>query len=687
LSVIEEEQRFPSMLNQNSVETVETGSFRRQLVEFGPLVWVLVSLWLKLGYFSLSLRASESLRGTNLTPEESIWRWFHTHPDIFSATPASLLLLLALAPLAPRVWRFCLLLALNLVLTTVILADLAHMRFYEAPISVLEVSRIFMLPTVAASIYNLLRPTDALLYLDVILGILAAPFYLRASRRFPRTGRKVMWPLSVRMLLAGLLLAIPSVWIASQDRNGVFAYKNLQRDVCAVIGLFPFHISEILLHLGTHKPSIEKPEGQRVLHFYENRDQTKEAPSNFFGVARGRNLIVLSAESLEAFPIGLEIHGQPITPRLNSFAKECLYFSNYYHQAYIGRTSDAEFEIMQSLHNLPNGPVSTERPRSHFHALPAILSAHGYTTLSATGESGIVWNMNLVHPAYGFQQSYFDNSYQMVERIGLGLSDEEFFAQTLPILKAQTNPFMAFLLSSSSHHPFKVPEKYHVLKLGELEGTTLGDYLHSIHYFDQAFGDFIDQLRETGLLDKAVLAVYGDHNAFLGNTSDIAHLLSFPEQSEYRQWQLAKKVPLFIRLPYGEGAGVKTNTGCHLDVAPTLLSLLGIPDEHDVMLGNDLTRGRNSLVVFRDGSFADGTHYFINHFGPASSSNCYETATGKPFDCRLLEGERREAINQLEISDTIIYGDLIPALRNRLEGPNGRERGAGGEDERPRSEE
>ena len=80
--------------------------FRRQLIEFGPLVWVLVSLWLKLGYFSLSLRASESVRGTNLTPEESIWRWFHTHPDIFSATPASLLLLLALAPLAPRVWRF-----------------------------------------------------------------------------------------------------------------------------------------------------------------------------------------------------------------------------------------------------------------------------------------------------------------------------------------------------------------------------------------------------------------------------------------------------------------------------------------------------------------------------------------------------------------------------------------------------
>ena len=32
-------------------------------------------------------------------------------------------------------------------------------------------------------------------------------------------------------------------------------------------------------------------------------------------------------------------------------------------------------------------------------------------------------------------------------------------------------------------------------------------------YFDDQFGKFIDGLRERGLLDSSVIAVYGDHTA------------------------------------------------------------------------------------------------------------------------------------------------------------------------------
>jgi lipoteichoic acid synthase len=40
---------------------------------------------------------------------------------------------------------------------------------------------------------------------------------------------------------------------------------------------------------------------------------------------------------------------------------------------------------------------------------------------------------------------------------------------------------MAFLLSASNHLPYQMPERYRELDLGELEGTLLGDYLHSVH--------------------------------------------------------------------------------------------------------------------------------------------------------------------------------------------------------------
>jgi lipoteichoic acid synthase len=66
---------------------------------------------------------------------------------------------------------------------------------------------------------------------------------------------------------------------------------------------------------------------------------------------------------------------------------------------------------------------------------------------------------------------------------------------------------MAFLLSASNHHPYRLPAKHRRLHLGALDGTLLGDYLHSVHYFDAAFGEFVTRLRHTGLLDASVIVL------------------------------------------------------------------------------------------------------------------------------------------------------------------------------------
>ncbi len=336
---------------------------------------------------------------------------------------------------------------------------------------------------------------------------------------------------------------------------------------------------------------------------------------------------------------------------------------NFHDQTHLGTTSDSEVASLQSLYPLPMGVIAERYGANSYYGLPAILSEHGYTTLSAVGAPGWFWNMNQMHPQFGFQQSFYEDRYKILERIGPWLADKEFFAQTVPILKAQREPFMAYLLSCSNHDPFEIPRKYRMLELGDLEGTLLGNYLHSVHYFDQAFGEFVDRLRDDGLLDRSIVAVYGDHQAFLGKLPELAHLLGFPAQSEYQHLLVRKKVPLLIRLPHGEAAGVRSVASGHLDIAPTLLSLLGIADANAVMLGNDLTRDVDSLVVFRDGSFADGKHYFINRFGPVSNSSCYEAATGRAVDPRALAEQRQEALNRLRISDLILQGDLIPALR------------------------
>ncbi len=83
----------------------------------------------------------------------------------------------------------------------------------------------------------------------------------------------------------------------------------------------------------------------------------------------------------------------------------------------------------------------------------------------------------------------------MVETIGFGITDEEFYRQSMDYLKEldsiDDNPFYAFIISLTSHNPFNIPDEYRELKIRkEHEDTILGDYIQSIHYADKALGQF-----------------------------------------------------------------------------------------------------------------------------------------------------------------------------------------------------
>lgn len=632
-------------------------SINRYLIELGPLLAVMAIVSCKLIYFNLILRDMW------WTPEEPIGQWVRTHSHVFSATLASLFLLFAIVPLVSRIWRFMILLILNFLLTSLVWANIIYLNFHEDVISISSFLNATLVPVIRSSIFEILRPTHAIWYIDIFISVLALPFYVRTCRRIEPINRRVMLHFCIVLVIAGLLLSIPTLRLIKQDENGLLAYVTIRREIASTIGLLPYHFSEVLILPPWKKVEIGESELQRVRCFFEEERKKKGKNSALFGAARGKNLILICAESLQAFTIGLKVNGQSVTPSLSSFAKESLHFKNFYDQTYLGTTSDAEFISLQSLYPLPEGNVASKYNENYYYAFPEILTQHGYSTFSAVGETAEIWSMNKMHSLFGFQKSYFEDHYNVFERIGPWMTDRDFFNQTISLLEMQKKPFMIYLLSSSNHHPYPLPKKYLLLNLGKLEGTLLGNYLHSVHYFDQVFGEFLDQLRKVGLLNESVIALYGDHHGFLGEPSAIAKLVELPVQNEYHRLLLKKRLPFFVRLPNGESAGVSFVTGGHLDISPTLLNLLGINNENVLMLGKDLTQGENSLVVFRDGSFLDGVHFFINRFGPSSRSTCYEFTTGQTTNCKLLEGRHHEARERLEISDLIIQGNLIPYLK------------------------
>jgi len=170
------------------------------MLEIGVLAMVITSLWVKQVYFSIAQRATWS------PSEETFWHWSQTHSSVFSLSLAILMLLFGLFPLIPRYWRFALLHVLNLFLTSLIVADFIHARFFGAAISVLSLYNAHMLGAVVPSIVESIRPSYLILYLDVILGIIALPYYWRACRNAPGLRRKHTGPVSLALVAAGLLL-------------------------------------------------------------------------------------------------------------------------------------------------------------------------------------------------------------------------------------------------------------------------------------------------------------------------------------------------------------------------------------------------------------------------------------------------------------------------------------------------
>jgi phosphoglycerol transferase MdoB-like AlkP superfamily enzyme len=360
-------------------------------------------------------------------------------------------------------------------------------------------------------------------------------------------------------------------------------------------------------------------------------------------------------------------------PTLRALAKRSLTFPRFYSQAWYGKSSDGEFTALQSLHPLADGPVPAAYLSNSFRGLPAILAEHGYSTVSACAYLGALYHMSEMHARLGFQKSFFLEAYKVTTVVGMGMADADFFHQTVPRLQALPQPFMAYMLTLATHHPFKIPPELKSLQLGDLDSTLLGKYLQTVRYFDGALNELLQHLDKAGLLDNTVIAIYGDHREDSLEPEALERVLTrnagFPPRSagfDARYWSEENRLPLIVHLPHDRGAGTFHVSGGHLDVTPTLLNLLGIRDWKIPALGRDLTNRENSLVVLRNGSFVLGDDVCVTPSASMATAECGNMTTGAPLDPTKFAGQFEAARQRLEVSDLILKDDLIPQLSERL---------------------
>jgi lipoteichoic acid synthase len=330
----------------------------------------------------------------------------------------------------------------------------------------------------------------------------------------------------------------------------------------------------------------------------EEKTQAQPKKSLDAGIAKGRNVIFIQIESLENAVINQRINDQEITPNLNQLAKEGMYFSNYYTQVGPGNTADAEFSTLDSLYPLSDDVVFVDYAQNTYNALPQLLVSHGYSTYALHGDVPTFWNRSNIYQNLGYQKQYSEDDYAKSRSIGKGpsdLGDEDFLLQSLPKMETFKQPFMATLITMSSHTPFELPEDLETLDLTGATNLnyTQQQYLQSIHYMDMALGEFINDLKKTNIYNNSIIAIYGDHESF----TNISMALGTGD-SNLPALQNSQ-VPLILLAPGTNVVGENTTPSSHLDLFPTIANLIGVQAPKDV-LGQDILNTKTPVVTRRN---------------------------------------------------------------------------------------
>src|SRR5262249_41237394 len=145
------------------------------------------------------------------------------------------------------------------------------------------------------------------------------------------------------------------------------------RAVVEHLGLFGFHAYDLWNYARSTvlRPAATDADVSEALAWFGQRAALRSGPNApSFGVARGRNLIVIQVESLQDYVVDFRVGDQEVMPHLRRWIGDSVRFTNVTDETSEGRTSDAEFTTMASLLPLDHGAVASRYPGNHYSALP-----------------------------------------------------------------------------------------------------------------------------------------------------------------------------------------------------------------------------------------------------------------------------------------------------------------------------
>lgn len=465
-----------------------------------------------------------------------------------------------------------------------------------------------------------------------------------------------LWYYSVQIISFGITLLVSVFFI-----RGGFQLKPVDI-ISAAQYVKPEHFPLILNTPFTILKTINEKKIERVKYFEPEQLERIWSPVRHFSreqnvladsVANRMNVVVIIVESLSAEHVGaLNTHikdYQGFTPFLDSLIAHSTVFEGYANAKTSINGIPAVVSSIPSL--MDRSFIVSKYAGNSIHSLASLLANKGYYSCFFHGGTNGTLNLDHYARLAGFQKYFGRNEYGTDRDYDgqWGVFDEPFLLFTADKLNDIPEPFCSVIFTLSSHHPYRIPEKY----AGKFRKGNL-EIQESIMYADYALSQFFRKASSSAWFQRTLFVITADH------ASDTY----FPE---YRTKSGIYRIPIIFYSP-GHRIPVSSNTiAAQTDILPSVMALVGY-ERPFVAFGNNIfdSRQQSFAVQYMNGIYQIIRGDYLLEFDGNKSLSLYNMKEDKLLQENILSVQPMVASDMENLLKAYIQQFINRMMDNQL---------------------
>ncbi|MBI2269472.1 MAG: sulfatase-like hydrolase/transferase [Bacteroidetes bacterium] len=374
--------------------------------------------------------------------------------------------------------------------------------------------------------------------------------------------------------------------------------------------------------------TVDLPEVTDVKYFNEKELKTLYSPNRKgkTGLFKRKNVVILILESFSKEYIGYFNNGKGHTPFLDSLMTESLVFD----KALANGKKSAEGipAVLASIPTLMNEPYLTSIYGANtINSVANLLKDEGYTSAFYHGGTNGTMNFKEFCSIAGFDNYYGRSEYNNEADYDghWGIWDEPYLQYFARQLNTTKQPFVVSLFTLSSHHPYRVPDKYKtVFKDGGLSMNRC------IRYTDHSLGKFFEKASQAEWYNNTLFVITADHTGI-------------SESRYYGNYIGIYSIPVIFFDPEKKLRGVNSTLTQQTDIMPSILDYLNYSKPYFAFGQSvfDSVQTRHNVNYINDIYQLISDRYLLQFDGKKATA-LYEYQTDSLLKKNLLPGKATE---------------------------------------------